>query len=914
MKQRSGLFKKLRNISITKKLYFIVGIMALLIAIELFTLWFAVNTLSSVRAYVAGEGLYSKAQKDAVYHLRVYVRTRDEKDYQNFLKFMKIPQGDNKARMALEKPEPDLDIATQGFLEGRNHPDDIPGMISLFRRFHRIYYIDKAIRIWREADPIIGQLIPIGDELHEEVMKRDASKEKIDVMLNRMDPIIERISVLEDDFSFTLGEGSRWLEHLILRLLFAVALTVELSGLLLAFSVSRNITKGLNEINRAAEKITRGSLGERAKIFSKDEIGVAASNVNLMTEQLEQNIKALEHSFSILEATIESTADGILVVDLNGRILRHNKKFVSLWRIPEHLLATGDDEKAMSFVMNQLADPEAFVEKIKDLYSKPVAESFDLLKFKDGRTYERYSKPQMINGECIGRVWSFRDITERTITKQKITHTETLLSEAQQLAKVGDWNYDIVKNDFTWSEGTRATYGVDTAMKPSFEEFMAMIYPEDRERVLDKFFIAQQSGNSVDDEFRIIRTDGEIRVLKTQTKFVQDGEGNPMQVIGISQDITELKLAVETHRRSEANLNTMLDNGDTSYILLDQQLNIISLNRHAKRFAKEELHTSLSEGKNIVTGARNKEPFRKETLLGALKGKSITSELKLANNHGAERWYDVRYFPVLNNEKKSVLGLIIALQEITERKETEKETLKLVDKLQARNKDLKQFAYMVSHNLRAPIAKISGLITMYMHNPEDQATNTSLIQYLENEIDNLDKVVKDMNSVVTISDSDHEIKEFVYFEIELRLILNLLESEVKESNASITWNFRDIAGVVTIKSYLYSILYNLISNAIKYRDPSRQLIIHIQATQNDSLYCLSVQDNGLGIDLKKHGDKLFGLYKRFHGNGIPGRGIGLSMVKVQAESLGGKIEVESGLSAGTIFKIYLPHTSTYGSN
>jgi PAS domain S-box-containing protein len=906
MKSQGSLFRKLRNISITKKLYFIVGIMALLIAIELFTLWFAINTLSSVRAYVAGEGLYSKAQKDAVYHLRVFVRTGEERDYQEFLKFMSVPLGDNKARVALEKPEPDIEAATQGFLEGRNNKEDIPGMISLFRRFHSIYYIDRAIKIWRANDPIIAQLIPIGESLHSEVMKQDVSKAKIDSILNGMEPIIDQMAKNEDEFSFTLGEGSRWLEHLILRLLFAVALTVELSGLILAISVSRSITKGLNEINRASERITQGFLGERVKVFSNDEIGVAASNVNLMTHQLETNIRELEKSFSILEATIESTADGILVVDLHGKILRYNKKFISLWRIPGNILAAQNDEKAMAYVTDQLSDPEAFVAKIKDLYSKPDAISYDSLKFKDGRTYERYSQPQMINDECIGRVWSFRDITERTISEQKITHTENLLSEAQRLAKVGDWNYDIIKNDFSWSEGTRATYGVDSTMKPSFEEFMSMIYPEDKVRVLDKFNHAQHSGISIDDEFRIIRTDGQIRMLKTQTKFVQDPAGNPTQVIGISQDITELKLAVETHRRSEANLNTILDNGDTAYILLDNQLNIISLNRLAKKFAKEELGYIISEGKNLMSFSNDKEPFHKEILDQVLKGKTNTSELKIIHNDEPEKWYDARYFPVMNTEKKLVLGVIISLQAITERKETEKETMKLVDSLQTRNKDLKQFAYMVSHNLRAPIAKISGLITMYMHNPEDQATNKSLIQYLENEIENLDKVVKDMNAVITSSDSDHEIKEFVYFEMELKLILDLLENELKESHASVTWNFRDVGGISTIKSYLYSILYNLLSNAIKYRELSRPLKIHIQATQNEKFICLSVQDNGLGIDMKKHGEKMFGLYKRFHGANIPGRGIGLSMVKVQTESLDGKIEVESTPGEGTLFNIYLP--------
>src|SRR5437868_4514743 len=119
--------------------------MAVLIAVELFTLWFAIHTLSSVRALVGAEGLWSKAQKDAIYQLEKYYHTRNENDYLAFQKFMLVPLGDHKTRLELLKPNPDMTIAREGFLEGRVHPDDIDGMIKLLRRFHSISYIHNAI-------------------------------------------------------------------------------------------------------------------------------------------------------------------------------------------------------------------------------------------------------------------------------------------------------------------------------------------------------------------------------------------------------------------------------------------------------------------------------------------------------------------------------------------------------------------------------------------------------------------------------------------------------------------------------------------------------------------------------------------------------------------------------------------------
>lgn len=284
------LIKWFKNISISHKLYLVVGAMALLITIELFTMLFALNTLSSVRAFVGGEGLWSKAEKDAVYYLQKYSRTFNEKDYAKYQEFMKVPLGDHKTLLELNKKNPNLEIAKQGFLEGRNHPDDIEGMIKLFRRFHNIYYIKKAILIWTRADFIIGHLSLVAEKLHAEICQGSPSLEKIDDLLFEIDSINQKLTVLEDDFSYTLGEGSRWLENLILTVLFAIALTVEFTGLFLGVSVSIGITKGVNEIMRVAANVSKANFNTKAKIYSKDEIGVLAASFNKMMDDLQANI------------------------------------------------------------------------------------------------------------------------------------------------------------------------------------------------------------------------------------------------------------------------------------------------------------------------------------------------------------------------------------------------------------------------------------------------------------------------------------------------------------------------------------------------------------------------------------------------------------------------------------------------
>ena len=135
-------------------------------------------------------------------------------------------------------------------------------------------------------------------------------------------------------------------------------------------------------------------------------------------------------ALSVLGATLESTADGILVVAESGRMVRMNQKFIDLWGIPEHIQASRDHNQALEFVLGQLQEPEQFLRKVKELYSNPEADSFDVLHFKDGRILERYSLPQRVGGKTVGRVWSFRDVTERR-------QLEDLLRQSQKMESIG---------------------------------------------------------------------------------------------------------------------------------------------------------------------------------------------------------------------------------------------------------------------------------------------------------------------------------------------------------------------------------------------------------------------------------------------------------------------------------------------
>ncbi len=152
----------------------------------------------------------------------------------------------------------------------------------------------------------------------------------------------------------------------------------------------------------------------------------------------------LEKSFSLIAAALESTADGILVVGKNGKITNFNKKFIELWKIPESVAATREDEKLLTLVLDQLVDPISFINKVEELYHKDEEISLDILEFKDGRTFERYSQSQLFKGKSVGRVWSFRDISERRKTIQSLYESEARLSE---LNATKDKFFSIIAHD-----------------------------------------------------------------------------------------------------------------------------------------------------------------------------------------------------------------------------------------------------------------------------------------------------------------------------------------------------------------------------------------------------------------------------------------------------------------------------------
>lgn len=226
------------------------------------------------------------------------------------------------------------------------------------------------------------------------------------------------------------------------------------------------------------------------------------------------------------------------------------------------------------------------------------------------------------------------------------------------------------------------------------------------------------------------------------------------------------------------------------------------------------------------------------------------------------------------------------------------------------NNELLQFSYTVSHNLRGPVASLVGLLNLLpkTKSPEEQEM---IINHITPSIQSLDSIIRDLGSIIDHRNQVSQLKQVVVFQDEVDKVIDLLGKMMLDYNVKIVTDFSEVSGMLSIKAMISSIFYNLISNAIKYRSPDRDPVIRITSFRKGEFIGLRVQDNGIGLDTSRFRDKLFGLYKRFHTH-TEGKGIGLFLVKLQAEALGGRVEVDGVPGSGTEFRIFLRHQQVAG--
>lgn len=282
---------------------------------------------------------------------------------------------------------------------------------------------------------------------------------------------------------------------------------------------------------------------------------------------------------------------------------------------------------------------------------------------------------------------------------------------------------------------------------------------------------------------------------------------------------------------------------------------------------------------------------------------------RILHQQGHYIWVECIFTNLLYDE--NIAAIVCNFRDITQQKNAELEREKVTLDLVQRNKDLEQFAYIISHNLRAPVANITGLTNILQYTITEDQESVDVLDALIKSVSHLDEVIVDLNQILQASNEINDRIETISLPKLFKEIQIGLSSIIKKNEATLKCDFNEVENLLSLKGFLYSIFQNLITNSIKYHRPGIPPVVTIRSELKDDYIFIYFKDNGNGIDLKRYGSQMFGLYKRFDMS-VKGKGIGLFMVKMQVERLGGTISVQSELNVGTEFTLKFPATLKAG--
>lgn len=599
---------------------------------------------------------------------------------------------------------------------------------------------------------------------------------------------------------------------------------------------------------------------------------------------------------------------GALIENSQEAIVLRDENFNIVYRSPYAEKITGWETKELkkkSFI--ELIHPEdrAIIGSIASSIKTQPGKAFNVI-FRNLHKNGNYiwidmNIINMLHDEHVKAiVTNFRDITEK-----KNAESRLIRSNNHFRALIENISDAIVLTD----EKGNVKYLSPSAMNMTGfslsdvegNKFTEHFHPDDVQMAKTVFkSIIGHPAVTVHRSFRIRHKNGHyIWVEGSATNLLKDV--SVKAVVINYRDVTARKESERMLEKSEANLRSIFDNTNISYVLINQEFKIVSFNQQAKTRYKFELGAHIKEGENIIDYLPE---FRKEDCVQVfnkvLTGKKHSYEKDFLHQEEIS-WYSVNMFPVYDDTKQ-ILGLIISSEDITSRKMAELEREEMTSDLIQHNKNLEQFAYIISHNLRSPVSNIVGLSNL-MNSAREMGEKdfAKCLEGLTLSVKKLDEVIIDLNFILQNRKEVNSQKEIIDLNQLLFDIKTITSEHIERENFMIRSDFK-VKDLFTIKSYIHSIFLNLITNSIKYRNPEVASQIDISSFKENDEHVIRFKDNGLGIDLNANASKIFGLYKRFHKH-VDGKGMGLYMVKTQVEMLGGKISLDSVPGEGTCFEI-----------
>lgn len=503
----------------------------------------------------------------------------------------------------------------------------------------------------------------------------------------------------------------------------------------------------------------------------------------------------------------------------------------------------------------------------------------------------------------IGTILQTEDVTKAILNESKLEKLQVMSEQMSDVAKIGFWDYNLEHNEMYWSDKTRAIYEVEEDYKPNFIE-TTNFFKNGFSRNTLSMTVNKAITNEV--PFReklqlVTAKNNEIWVIVSGKPLYQNQIF--IGLVGTIQDINELNLAAIKRRENEHLLRTLIDNLPLNVFIKDLESRKILVNKAETEYCGAKIDDEiLGKDDFAVFDRETAEKSRKNDLIVMRDLKPILSkEMNLTKKDGTSTTFLTSKIPLIDTDGHAY-GLVGISMDISELKRKELELRKLIKVTSLQNEKLVNFAHIVSHNLRSHSANFSMLLN-FLKAEESEFEKLRITDMLFNSSNNLMETLNNLNDVVDINTKRGLQKKSINLKTKIKTIEQSLSADLITSNSKIINRIPSHLKIKVIPAYIDSILSNFLTNSIKYKSPDRDPIIELEATKEGKYTVLSIKDNGLGIDLKKYGDKLFGMYKTFHDK-EGARGIGLYITKNQIEAMKGKVTVTSQVDKGTTFKIY----------
>ena len=516
-----------------------------------------------------------------------------------------------------------------------------------------------------------------------------------------------------------------------------------------------------------------------------------------------------------------------------------------------------------------------------------------------------------LSGIILKTILNKNDIENSTVF-QRLNDTNDEIKESNNryniVAKATSdtiWDWKIEEDSLLWNKGIEGVFGYkQSEVGKNSNWWFENIHPEDSIKMSIKLYsFIEQKTEKWQDEYRFKCADGSYKFVLDRGFLLKDENGKAVRMIGALQDITKQK---EEEQRLKL-LETVITQTKDSIIITEADLNdgeipkIVYVNPAFSIMSGYSSHEIIGKSPNIFIGP-NSDNKEYEKLINAIaKKEECEVETISYKKNQEEYWVTFSMLPVYNSEEE--LSHWVSIQrDISEKKKQEVEKEQLIRELTRNNKDLQQFSYITSHNLRAPLSNLTGLLNLIEEIPIENKELKEILNGFNKSTHLLNETINDLVKVIVIKDNPSIQKEDVPLYDIFENIFSQLNFLISIHKPIIKINFEEVNTLYINKAYLESILLNLMTNSLKYKSEERKLKINISTTTIDNTTTIVFNDNGIGIDLERNKDKVFGLYQRFH-NHADGKGLGLYLIKSQVEIMGGTINLESEVNIGTTFTL-----------